>query len=179
MAAKKPRKSSQKAAGPKRRTSPAQGAIPPGFHTLTPYLSVEGGVAALEFYQKAFGAKELVRQLTPDGKVLHGRLMIGNSILMLSDVYPMASTSSPKTAETTTVTIHMYCRDARATWDRAVAAGAVVLMPMADMFWGERYGQLQDPFGHHWSISQQIPMSKAEMDAKRREAMAQFAKAEH
>jgi PhnB protein len=170
MAAKKARKSSRKAAAPKRRTSPAKGPIPPGFHTLTPYLSVEGGVAALEFYQKAFGAKELVRQLTPDGKVLHGRLMIGN---------PMASTSSPKAAETTTVTIHMYCRDARATWDRAVAAGAVVLMPMADMFWGERYGQLKDPFGHHWSISQQIPMSKAEMDAKRRESMAQFAKAEH
>ena len=153
--------------------------MPPGFHTLTPYLSIERGAEALDFYCKAFGAKELVRQTTPDGKILHGRLRIGNSILMLSDVYPRATTAAPTTAGTTTVTIHLYCRDADAMWKRAVAAGAKVAMPIDDMFWGERYGQLVDPFGHHWSISQRIKMSKAEMAEKQRAAMAMFARDEH
>ncbi len=154
-------------------------AIPKGFHTVTPSLAVVGGVAALEFYQKAFGAKELAREVTPKGKLVHGRLRIGDSILLVSDVFRGSDRAAPSTVETTTVTLHIYTTDVETLWNRAVDAGAKVTMPLADMYWGERYGHLVDPFGHHWSLSQPIRLMKAVRDAKRLEAMRSFAKGDH
>jgi PhnB protein len=162
---KRPRKLSTK--GP---------AIPRGFHTITPSLAVVGGVAAMEFYQKAFGAKELARQVTPSGQLIHGRLRIGDSILLLSDVFRGSDQSAPSTVATTTVTLHIYSTDVEKLWTRAVDAGAQVTMPLDDMFWGERYGHLVDPFGHRWSLAMPIRMSKAVRDAKRKEAMRAFSK---
>ncbi len=153
--------------------------VPRGYPTLVPYLPVQGGVAALEFYQKAFGAKELARQVTPDGKLIHGRLRIGRSIFMLSDVFPGADVAAPSTVGTTTITIHLYSRNVDALWDQAVAAGARVTQPLENRYWGERYGHLIDPFGHHWSLSMRVKMSRAEMEKLRAEAEAAFARGEH
>lgn len=168
----------------RRPSSRPQGAsrlspVPPGFRTLTPYLSVVGGVAAMEFYKKAFGARELLRRVTPDGKLIHGRLQIGDSILMLSDVFPDSATAAPSSIGTTTVTLHLYSKNVDSLWDKAVAAGAKVVMPLENQYWGERYGQLVDPFGHRWSLSMRIKMSRTEMEGKRREAEAAFARGEH
>jgi len=166
----------------KRRRSPRTAGpspVPPGYPTVVPYLAVQGGVAALEFYKKAFGAKELARTTTPDGKLIHGRLRVGNSLIMLSDVFPGADVASPATVGTTTVTLHLYTKDVDRVWDRAVAAGAKVTRPLENQYWGERYGHLLDPFGHHWSLSMRIRMSKSEKDAKRVEAHAAFARGEH
>ncbi len=146
---------------------------------MTPYLAVERGAEALDFYQKAFGARELQRQLTPDGKLIHGRMRIGNSIVFLSDVFQGSDRAAPSTVGTTTVALHIYSNDVEKLWNRAVAAGAKVTMPLDDQFWGERYGHLVDPFGHHWSLSMPIRMSKKERDEKRRAAMAAFAQGDH
>jgi len=164
---------------PPARPAGAINPIPPGYPTVIPYLAVVGGTAALEFYKKAFGARELARQLTPDGKLVHGRIRIGSSIVMLSDVFPGAGVASPATVGTTTVTLHLYTKNVDAVWDRAVAAGAKVTMPLDNQFWGERYGQLLDPFGHHWSLSMRVKMGAAEKAAKRKEAMASFSAGEH
>lgn len=153
--------------------------IPPGFGTLTVYLTVDGGLAAMEFYKKAFGARELVRRVTPSGKLIHGRLRIGNSILLLSDVFPDSTTAAPSAIGTTTATLHLYSKDVDALWDRAVAAGAKVAMVLENQFWGERYGRLVDPFGHHWSLAMRVRVPRSEMDAKRKEAEAAFARGEH
>jgi PhnB protein len=162
----------------RRRTKPKP-RIPAGFHTITPYLAVVGGAAAMEFYKKAFGARELLRQLTPDGKLIHGRLKIGDSMLFLSDVFQGSDRTAPSTLETTTVALHVYTTDVETLWNRAVAAGATVTMPLEDQFWGERYGHLRDPFGHHWSLSMPIRMSRKEREEKRRAAMAMFDRGEH
>ncbi|MGP8078464.1 MAG: VOC family protein [Thermoplasmata archaeon] len=165
---------------PRRTTRPARVApIPPGYPTVVPYLAVSGGVAALEFYKKAFGAKELARRMTPDGKLVHGRLRLGDSILMLSDVFPGSDVVPPSTLGTTTVTLHIYSKDVDALWDRAVAAGAKVTMPLENQYWGERYGHLLDPFGHHWSLSMRVKMSRTEMAAKQKYAMDAFSRGEH
>jgi PhnB protein len=161
----------------RKRTGPNP--IPPGYPTIIPYLAVQGGVAALEFYKQAFGAKELARRTTPDGKLIHGRLRVGSSIFMISDVFPGAGVASPASVGTTTVTLHLYSKNIDAVWDRAVAAGAKVTMPLENQYWGERYGRLLDPFGHHWSLSMRVAMSRAEMAAKQREAEAAFARGEH
>jgi len=153
--------------------------VPPGFRTVTAYLSVNGGLAALEFYKKAFGARELLRRVTPDGKLIHGRLRIGDSIVLLSDVFPDSETAAPASIGTTTVTLHLYSKDVDGLWDRAVAAGAKVAMPLENQYWGERYGRLVDPFGHHWSLSMRTKMPRAEMAEKQREAEASFARGEH
>lgn len=153
--------------------------VPPGFGTVTPYLSLEGGSAAFEFYAKAFGARELAREATPDGKIVHGRLRIGDSIVMFSDVFPGASTAAPTTLGTSTVTLHIYTKDVDRFWQRAVAAGAKPTMPLDNQFWGERYGQLVDPFGHRWSVSMRVKMSPAERKAKQAAAMAAFNRADH
>jgi uncharacterized glyoxalase superfamily protein PhnB len=169
-----PRKKRARAGG-----SPRIAPIPAGYPTVVPYLAVADGVAALDFYEKAFGAKVQARELTPDGKLIHGRLRIGDAILMLSDVFPGSDVTAPSTVGTTTVTLHIYSRNVDALWDRAIAAGATVAMPLENQYWGERYGHLRDPFGHHWSLSMRVRMSRAEKDAKRKDAMAAFLRGEH
>jgi len=167
----------------KRKAAPARlsrsSAVPPGFGTVTAYLSVDGGLAALEFYKQAFGARELRRRVTPTGKLIHGQIRIGDTIVLLSDVFPDSTTASPAAIGTTTVTLHVYSKNVDALWDRVVAAGAKVTMPLENQFWGERYGRVIDPFGHHWSLAMRVKMSRAEMAAKQREAEAAFARGEH
>ena len=148
--------------------------IPKGFHSVTPYLAIKGAAQAIEWYKKAFGAKEIARQEGPEGKLLHARVRIGNSIVMMSDVFPGASHRDPIELGAVSVTLHIYSKNVDALWKRAVEAGAKVNMELDDMFWGERYGQLTDPFGHSWSLSMQIPMSRKEMEDRRMAAMKMF-----
>ncbi|HTT26490.1 MAG TPA: VOC family protein [Thermoplasmata archaeon] len=141
---------------------------------MTPYLAVRGAEAAIRFYAEAFHAKELQRQNSPDGKVLHSRLKIGDSIVMLSDLYGEGTGGAGTTRDGPFITLHMYLPNVDVVWADALKAGATVEMPLDDMFWGERYGQLLDPFGHHWSLSTPLKMSKARKDQLREEAMKQF-----
>ena len=128
-------------------------AIPEGFHTITPHLVCAGAAEAIEFYKKAFGAVETGRMPGPGGKIMHAQLRIGDSPIMLADDFPEFGCNGPQALKGTPVFIHLYVNDADATWAQAVAAGAKPVMPLADMFWGDRYGQLDDPFGHRWSIA--------------------------
>jgi PhnB protein len=129
--------------------------IPAGSHAITPHLVVKGASEAIEFYKRAFGAEEICRMPFPgpDGQVKlgHAALQVGDSRLFLADEFPEHGSVGPNGHSP--VTIHLYVTDADATFGRAVAAGARVAMPLADMFWGDRYGKLVDPFGHHWSIA--------------------------
>jgi PhnB protein len=153
--------------------------VPKGFGTVTPYLSINGAAAAIDWYKKAFGAKEVERFPTPDGKLMNARIRIGDSNVMMSDVFPGAGSQAPDTLGNSPVTLHVYVKNVDKVWQQAVDAGAKVTMPLDNQFWGERYGQLTDPFGHHWSLSQAIKMSKAERDEKQKQAMAMFSQGEH
>ncbi len=103
----------------------------------------------------------------------------GNSLVLLSDVFQGSDRAAPSTVGTTTVGLHLYSTDVESLWNRAVSAGAKVTMPLGDQYWGERYGQLVDPFGHHWSLSMRVRMSKPARDAKRKEAMKSFSRGDH
>jgi PhnB protein len=127
--------------------------IPDGMHSLTPHLVCAGAGAAIDFYKAAFGAVELSRLPGPGGKLMHGSVRIGDSVLMLTDEMPEWGSLGPKALKGSPVTIHLYVKDVDAAVAQAVAAGAKVTMPVADMFWGDRYGQLEDPFGHKWSVA--------------------------
>lgn len=132
---------------------PAPKPIPEGMHTLTPHLVCAGAADAIEFYKRAFKATEEARIPGPDGKLIHAAVKIGDSTLMLVDENPQWGSLGPKALKGSPVTIHLYVPDVDATVAQAVAAGAKVTMPVADMFWGDRYGQLEDPFGHRWSVA--------------------------
>jgi uncharacterized glyoxalase superfamily protein PhnB len=141
-------------------------AVPDGYATVTPFLNVKGAAQAIEFYKKAFGAEERGRMPGPNGTIMHAEIRIGNSLVMLSD----AMTHPPSQS-----TCHLYVEDADALWKRATAAGAQVAMPIADMFWGDRYGVLTDPFGNRWSIAthkEDVPQQ--EMQKRAAEAMKNF-----
>ena len=130
--------------------------VPEGHHTVTPHLTVGGAAQAIEFYQKAFGAKELGRAPGPAGKLMHAEIQIGDSRVFLNDEFPEMGARSPLALNGTPVQIHLYVEDADALFQQAVEAGATVLMPLADQFWGDRYGIVTDPFGHRWSIASLI-----------------------
>jgi PhnB protein len=130
--------------------------IPEGMASVTPHLTVEGAADAIEFYKKAFDAREMARLPGPGGKLMHAQIMIGDSHVMLADDFPDYGGFGPRHLKGSPVTIHLYVSDADAVFNRAVAAGATVRMPIADMFWGDRYGVITDPFGHHWSIATHI-----------------------
>ena len=127
--------------------------IPEGYHSVTPYLVVNNATAAIDFYRQAFGAKEVVRMQGPPGKISHAELRIGDSMIMLSDEMPGSTTRSPQSLSGTTAGIFLYVNDVDAAFKQATSAGAKVEMPLADMFWGDRYGRLMDPFGHSWSMA--------------------------
>jgi PhnB protein len=131
-------------------------AIPDGMHSVTPHLICAGAADAIEFYKKAFGAIELTRLPGQNGKLLHASIRIGDSTVMLSDEFPAMGGLGPKSLQGSPVTIHLQVEDADALAARAVAAGARITMPVADMFWGDRYGQLEDPFGHRWSVGTHV-----------------------
>jgi len=126
--------------------------IPEGMHSITPHLVCAGAAEAIEFYKKAFGAVEGARLPGPDGKLMHAMIRIGDSAVMLVDEMPQWGALGPKSLKGSPVTIHLYVEDVDAVVKRAVSLGAKVTMPVDDMFWGDRYGKLEDPFGHHWSI---------------------------
>jgi len=153
--------------------------IPPREHTVTPYLTVNNGNKAIEFYKEAFKAEELFRETMPDGKILHARMRIGDSIVRLSDEFQGSPHKSPVSLGATTVTLHLYTENVDGLWSQAIQAGARVIMPLDNQFWGERYGILVDPFGHHWSMSMVIKMSPEEMAAKREIVMSMFSNGEH
>jgi uncharacterized glyoxalase superfamily protein PhnB len=131
--------------------------VPEGYHTITPYLTVRDAAAAMAFYQKAFGAVERFRLPGPDGKaIMHGELQIGDSIFFLGTEMPGAECKSPATLKGTAVELYLYVEDVDAAYRRAVAAGAKEVMPVQEMFWGDRMGSLEDPFGHRWSVATRI-----------------------
>ena len=130
--------------------------IPPGMHSVTPHLVCAGAAGAIAFYKKAFNAQELAQLAGPDGKLMHGLIKIGDSALMLVDEYPQWDSLGPKARNGTSVTLHLYVEDADAQFKQAIDAGCSVRLPLADMFWGDRYGIVQDPFGHLWSIATHV-----------------------
>jgi PhnB protein len=140
--------------------------IPEGFHSVTPHLVLNDAAGAIEFYKQAFGAEELSRMPGPDGKrLMHASIKIGNSILMLCDEFPEfggESGKGPLALGGSPVTLHLYFEDVDTAFDRAVTAGAKVSMPLSDMFWGDRYGQVVDPFGHRWSLATQLRVVSGE-----------------
>lgn len=138
--------------------------IPEGMHTVTPHLVCAGAADAIEFYKKAFDATEVGRLPTPDGKVAHAMIRINGSAVMLVDEFPDWGSFGPKSLKGSPVTIHLYVEDVDAFVARAVRAGAKITMPLEDMFWGDRYCRLEDPFGHQWSVATHVrDVSREEM----------------
>lgn len=131
-------------------------AIPEGMHTITPHLVCRGAAVAIEFYKEAFAATEVGRIPAANGKLMHALIRIGDSPVMLVDEFPEMGNASPLALTGTPVTMHLYVEDADAAYKRAVAAGARPIMPVDETFWGDRYGVLEDPFGHRWSIATHI-----------------------
>ena len=127
--------------------------IPPGFHSLTIHLNVNGAAAYVDFLKRAFNAVELHRSPGPGGKVMHSTVRIGDSLLMLADDFSQEFQMPPFVTGNLPVTIHLYVPDADAAWEQALAAGCQVRFPIADQFWGDRYGQVTDPFGFYWAIA--------------------------
>jgi uncharacterized glyoxalase superfamily protein PhnB len=141
-------------------------AVPEGYRTVTPFLNVKGAAEALEFYKKAFGAEEKTKMPGPNNTIMHSEIRIGDSLVMVSDAMMNPPTQS---------SIHLYVPDADATWKRATGAGATVVMPIADQFWGDRYGVLADKWGNRWAIAthtEDVP--PAEMQKRAAEAMKQM-----
>jgi uncharacterized glyoxalase superfamily protein PhnB len=146
--------------------------VPDGFHSLTPHLICSDSAAAIDFYKRAFGAEEIMRMPGPDGKLMHASVRIGDSILMLADEMPKWGALGPTSLNGSPVTIHLAVADVDAVFARAIAAGAKPTMPVADMFWGDRYGKLKDPFGHDWAVATHIKdMTHDEMIAAGAAAM--------
>ena len=153
--------------------------VPEGYSTLQPYLAVDDASAAIDFYQRAFGAKERGRQAGPGGSIMHAELEIGDSVIMLSDPFPQASTKPPKELGGTSVSIMTYVDDTDAAYKQAIDAGATSLMEPDDMFWGDRLSSVQDPFGHSWTIATHIEdVSSEEMQRRAEEWTAQMAGAQ-
>ena len=130
--------------------------VPDGMHTVTPHLICAGAADAIEFYKKAFSAVEEGRLPGPNGRLMHAMIRIGDSAVMLVDEMPEWGALGPKALKGSPVTIHLYVEDVDAVVKRAVAAGAKITMPLEDMFWGDRYCKLEDPFGHRWSVATHI-----------------------
>ena len=148
-------------------------AIPAGFHTATPVLTVRDGASVLDFYKRAFGAQEIMRMPGPDGSLMHAEIKIGDSILMVSDEQPNMGCRAPVSVGGCTSYVYLYVQDVDAVFKKAVEAGAKVIMPPTDMFWGDRFGQVQDPFGHLWQIATHVrDVPPAEMEKRAKEAMA-------
>lgn len=131
-------------------------AVPEDMHAVTPHLVCAGAAEAIEFYKKAFGAEECTRLPGPDGRLWHAQIRIGDSPVMLVDEFPEMGSVGPLSLKGSPVTMHLYVDDADAFVERAVAAGAKITMALENMFWGDRYGRLEDPFGHQWSVATHV-----------------------
>ena len=147
--------------------------IPEGYHTVTPSLSIDGAADAIEFYKRAFGAQERYRMPAPDGKIAHAELQIGDSVVMLSDSFDWSTVKSPTELGGTTVSIFVYVEDVDTTFQQAVDAGATATMPVETQFWGDRFGSVTDPYGHHWSLATHVEdVPPDELERRAREAFA-------
>jgi PhnB protein len=168
MAAKKKKKSASKARkAPKKAATKKVSPVPKGYSTVTPHLVLRGAARAIDFYKKAFGAKERMRMGGPDGNIGHAELQIGSSIVMCADEMPQMGSSAPETVGGSPVHIFLYVPDVDKIFGQAVQAGAKVDMPLTDMFWGDRYGKVTDPFGHHWSMATHVEdVSPKEMERR-------------
>ncbi len=145
---------------------------PKGYHTVTPYLILRDAAKAIDFYKAAFGAEETFRMPGPDGKVMHAELKIGDSMVMLGEEMPKMGATSPQTVNGTTMGLFLYVKDVDTAFNRATTAGAKVEMPLQNMFWGDRYGKLKDPFGHSWSMATHIEDVPPQEMAKRHKEWA-------
>jgi PhnB protein len=151
-------------------------AVPEGYQTLTPYLSVDDAEAAIDFYRRAFGATEQARMASPDGKIAHAELQIGDSKVMLADAFPQFTVKPPKDIGGTTVGIFMYVDDVDQVFRQAVEAGATSTMEPEDQFWGDRFGTVTDPFGHNWQIATHVEdVPPEEMEERAKAAFAAMA----
>jgi PhnB protein len=149
--------------------------IPEGYHSVTPYLAVEDAAKAIDFYKEAFGAEEFVRMPGADGKIAHAELQIGDSKLMLSDPFPQSNVRPPSERGGPTASVFLYVEDVDATFEQAQRAGAEVVSELEDMFWGDRFGTLSDPFGHVWSVAtHKEDLSEEEMEERSKAAMAEM-----
>jgi PhnB protein len=146
---KKPATKARAKASTKKRVS----AVPSGFRTMTPQLTVKSSAQAIDFYKRAFGARELVRMASPDGKIMHAELKVGDSLFFLTDEFPDMGGRAPQSLGGSTGSYHLYVPNVDTAFKRAIDAGAQVAMPVADMFWGDRYGKVRDPFGHEWGLA--------------------------
>lgn len=141
--------------------------IPDTYHTATPYLTVRGAAEAIDYYQRAFGAKELFRLPGPNGKITHAEILIGDSHIMLGDESAATGSQAPPALHGTPVSIFLYVEDVDKTFKQAVGAGAKETLPVQHMFWGDRFGRLTDPFGHKWMLATHVEdVSPAEMEAR-------------
>jgi PhnB protein len=148
-------------------------AVPEGYHTVTPYLIVHDATRALEFYVRALGAKELMRFPTPDGKIGHAEMRIGDSVIMLADEHPEMGYRSPRAYGGSSVSLMLYVEDVDARFERALGAGAVQLRPLENQFYGDRSGTLVDPFGHVWTLATHVEDVSPEELARRAAAAMQ------
>ena len=147
--------------------------VPEGHHTISPHLTVQDGAKMIDFYTRAFGAKENRRSMGPDGtSLLHAELQIGDSKFFLNGEFPQMGMASPLARGGTSVTIHVYVEDVDSLYQKAVDAGAKVVMPLADQFWGDRYGVVEDPSGHRWSMASHVKDVSFEEMKRASEAMA-------
>jgi PhnB protein len=152
-------------------------AIPEGFQSITPGLTCRNAAQAIELYKKAFGATERSRMAGPDGKVVHAEIQIGNSMMFLADEFPGMS-AAPAPGALPSQSLYLYVADVDSTYAKAVAEGCKAAMPLADMFWGDRFGKVIDPFGHHWNLATHIEdVAPEEMERRSKEWMANMAKA--
>jgi PhnB protein len=149
--------------------------IPEGYHSVTPYLAVHDAARALDFYHRAFGAKEIMRMNNPQGRVGHAEIKIGDSIIMLAEETPNSGLRSPQSLNGSTVSLFVYLEDVDAVFNKALAAGAKEVQRPADMFWGDRYGRLSDPFGHSWSLATHIEDVTPEETGRRAQEAAKAA----
>jgi PhnB protein len=136
--------------------TPKVNPIPQGYHTVTPSLVVREGAKALEFYRRAFGAEEKARMLGPEGSIMHAEFRVGDSIIMLNDEVPEMGSRGPQAYGGSPVKFYVYLENVDAAWKRAIDAGAKEIMALQDMFWGDRTGCVEDPFGHQWMLSQHV-----------------------
>ena len=149
--------------------------IPEGYHSLQIYLAVEDAAEAIDFYKEAFGAEETIRMPGPDGKVAHAEMQIGDSKLMLSDPFPQSNVRPPSERGGSTSSVFMYVDDVDATFAQAQQAGATVVSELEDMFWGDRFGTVADPFGHVWAMAtHKEDLSEEEMAERSKAAMAEM-----
>jgi PhnB protein len=149
--------------------------VPQGYRTVTPYLTVNDAARAIDFYKRAFNAQEVMRMGTPNGKIAHAEIKIGDSLIMLGDEMPQGTVKAPQSVGGTTAGIFLYVENVDESFNQAVSAGAQPEAKPSDMFWGDRFGTVRDPFGHHWSMATHIEdVAPADMKQRMQEAMAKM-----